>query len=76
MRSFPWIATVVAIVVVANPVGLGFLRALWSSEQLARNIATPIVALAAILLAVAAFIESAVRRRRLRDAGDDVDRGQ
>jgi hypothetical protein len=67
VRLFPWIALILAAVVIFNPVGFGFLRsAFWSNEQLSRNIAQPIVFIAFAILAALALVEMLVRYWRLR----------
>ena len=59
---WPWISVLLTAVVALNPVGLDFLRSAFSaSEQLARNIAQPIVLIALAILALVGLLEWLVR---------------
>jgi membrane-associated PAP2 superfamily phosphatase len=67
MRLIPWVALIFAAAVIFNPVGFGFLRnAFWSNELLSRNIAKPIVFIALAILVSLALLEVLVRYWRLR----------
>ncbi|UWU89553.1 hypothetical protein [Bradyrhizobium sp. CB1015] len=70
---WPWISLLLGVVVALNPVGLDFLHsAFFAGEQLARNIAQPIVltALAIIVLVVVLewLLRSFLVKRRARGA--------
>lgn len=67
MRLVPWITLILAVVVIFNPIGFGFIRsAYWSGEQLSRNIAQPLVLIGLGILILLAGIEIAIRYARLR----------
>lgn len=70
MRKWPWITTVVAVVLAVSPVGQAFIDGAFSSEALSRNIARPILIGAALVLVTLGLLEAwiwrIVRRRRLR----------
>lgn len=62
MRRLPWVTLLLATAAVLNPVGIEILRnAFWSSEQLSRNIAQPIVFSAAGILIVLGILEMLVK---------------
>lgn len=70
---WPWISLLLGAVVALNPVGLDFLHsAFFAGEQLARNIAQPIVLTALAVMVLAAMLEWLVRsfwvKRRARGA--------
>ncbi|WOH78457.1 hypothetical protein RX327_21165 [Bradyrhizobium sp. BEA-2-5] len=70
---WPWISLLLSAALVCNPVGLDFLRsAFFAGEQLARNIAQPIVLTALAVMVVVVVLEWLVRsliaRRRARGA--------
>lgn len=70
---WPWISLLLGAVVALNPIGLDFLRsAVFSGEQLSRNIAQPIVLSALAILVLIGIIEWLVRlivfKRRARGA--------
>ena len=70
---WPWISLLLGAVVALNPIGFDFLHsAFFAGEQLARNIAQPIVltALAVIVLAVVLewLVRSFLVKRRARGA--------
>ncbi|PIT01645.1 hypothetical protein TSA1_13320 [Bradyrhizobium nitroreducens] len=70
---WPWISLLLGAVVALNPIGLDFLHsAFFAGEQLARNIAQPIVLIALALMAVVVVLEWLVRsflvKRRARGA--------
>ncbi|MBR0993758.1 hypothetical protein JQ580_23825 [Bradyrhizobium japonicum] len=70
---WPWISLLLGAVVVLNPVGLEFLHsAFFASEQLARNIAQPIVLIALAVMVMAVMLEWLMRsflvKRRARGA--------
>lgn len=70
---WPWISLLLGAVVALNPVGLDFLHsAFFAGEQLARNIAQPLVltALAVIVLVVVLewLVRSFLVKRRARGA--------
>ena len=72
---WPWISLLLSAVSVLNPVGLDFLHsAFFAGEQLARNIAQPIVLTALAIMAVVIGLEWLVRsliaRRRARGVTD------
>ena len=67
LKYLPWITAVLTVVLIFNPLGFDFIRtAFFSSEQLSRNIAQPIVAIAAVILAGLAVAETALRHWRRR----------
>ncbi|MBB4367402.1 MULTISPECIES: hypothetical protein [Bradyrhizobium] len=68
---WPWISLLLGAVVALNPVGLDFLHsAFFAGEQLARNIAQPIVLTALAIMVLAVLLEWLVRsflvKRRAR----------
>jgi hypothetical protein len=70
---WPWISLLLGAVVALNPIGLDFLRsAFFAGEQLARNIAQPIVLIALAVMVVVVVLEWLVRsllvKRRARGA--------
>ncbi|QOZ09439.1 hypothetical protein [Bradyrhizobium sp. CCBAU 51765] len=70
---WPWISLLLGAVVALNPIGLDFLRsAFFAGEQLARNIAQPIVLTALAVMVVVVALEWLVRsllvKRRARGA--------
>ncbi len=70
---WPWISLLLGAIVALNPVGLDFLHsAFLAGEQLARNIAQPIVLTALAIIALVVLLEWLVRsflvRRRARGA--------
>jgi len=70
---WPWISLLLGAVVALNPIGFDFLHsAFFAGEQLARNIAQPIVltALAVIVLVVVLewLVRSFLVKRRARGA--------
>ncbi|PAY05474.1 hypothetical protein CK489_29280 [Bradyrhizobium sp. UFLA03-84] len=59
---WPWISLLLSAVLVLNPVALDFLHsAFFAGEQLARNIAQPIVLTALAIMAVVIGLEWLVR---------------
>ena len=59
---WPWISLLLTAAVALNPVGLDFLRsAFFAGEQLARNIAQPIVLTAMAILGLIGALEWLVR---------------
>ena len=67
VRRLPWITLALTSVLLLNPVGLGFVcDAFFASEQLTRNIALPIVLMAAAVTTAVLIIEIAIRRWILR----------
>ncbi len=72
---WPWISLLLSAALVLNPVGLDFLHsAFFAGEQLARNIAQPIVLTALAIMAVVIGLEWLVRsliaRSRARGVTD------
>lgn len=70
---WPWISLLLGAVVALNPIGLDFLHsAFFASEQLARNIAQPIVLTALAVMVLVVVLEWLVRsllvKRRARGA--------
>ncbi|QIG92213.1 MULTISPECIES: hypothetical protein [unclassified Bradyrhizobium] len=70
---WPWISLLLSAALVLNPVGLDLLHsAFFAGEQLARNIAQPIVLTALVIMAVVVGLEWLVRtliaRSRARGA--------
>lgn len=70
---WPWISLLLGAVVALNPIGLDFLRsAFFAGEQLARNIAQPIVLTALAVMVLMVVLEWLVRsllvKRRARGA--------
>ncbi|MBB4259659.1 MULTISPECIES: hypothetical protein [unclassified Bradyrhizobium] len=70
---WPWISLLLGAVVALNPIGLDFLHsAFFAGEQLARNIAQPIVLIALAVMVLALMLEWLVRsflvKRRARGA--------
>lgn len=69
--AWPWISLLLIVFAVLNPIGLDFIRtALFSNEQLSRNIAGPIVLMALAAAGVLALIEFVVRMALLRRTQD------
>jgi hypothetical protein len=65
--AWPWISLLLVAFAVLNPIGLDFIRtALFSNEQLSRNIAGPVVLMVLAVLCVLALIEFFVRVALLR----------
>jgi hypothetical protein len=65
--AWPWMSLLLIALALLNPIGLDFVRAaLFSSEQLSRNIAGPIVLMALAILCALALIEFFVRVAVLR----------
>jgi hypothetical protein len=65
--ALPWISLLLIVFAALNPIGLDFLRsALFSNEQLSRNIAGPIVLMVLAALCVLALVEFFVRIAVLR----------
>ena len=59
---WPWISLLLTAAVAFNPVGLDFLRsAFFAGEQLARNIAQPIVLITMAILGLIGALEWLVR---------------
>lgn len=70
---WPWISLLLGAVVALNPIGLDFLQsAFFAGEQLARNIAQPIVLTALAVMVLVVVLEWLVRsllvKRRARGA--------
>jgi hypothetical protein len=66
---WPWISLLLIVLTALNPVGLDFIRtALWSGEQLSRNIAGPIALMVLVVLLALALIEFSVRLVLMRGA--------
>ena len=70
---WPWISLLLGAVVALNPIGLDFLHsAFFAGEQLARNIAQPIVLAALAVMVLVMVLEWLVRsllvKRRARGA--------
>ncbi len=70
---WPWISLLLGAVVALNPIGLDFLHsAFFAGEQLARNIAQPIVLTALAVTVLAVMLEWLLRsflvKRRARGA--------
>ena len=62
MKSVPWISILLAAALVLNPIGFAFLdQAFLSGEQLSRNIALPLVLVAAGGVAFLAVVEAGIR---------------
>ena len=67
--AWPWISLLLIVLAVLNPIGLDFMsQALFSNEQLSRNIAGPIVLMALAGLGALALVEFVVRNVLLRRA--------
>ena len=67
--ALPWISLLLIALAVLNPIGLDFIRlALFSNEQLSRNIAGPIVLMVLAILCALALVEFFVRMALLRRA--------
>lgn len=64
--AVPWLSLLVTAIAVLNPVGMDFLRSAFSSEQLSRDIARPIVLMVFAGLALLALIEWLVRVMLIR----------
>ncbi|WP_025036489.1 hypothetical protein [Bradyrhizobium sp. DOA9] len=59
---WPWISLLLGAIVALNPVGLDFLHsAFFAGEQLARNIAQPIVLTALAIIVLVVVLEWLVR---------------
>ncbi|ERF85774.1 hypothetical protein JQ559_08585 [Bradyrhizobium viridifuturi] len=72
---WPWISLLLSAVLVLNPVGLDLVHsAFFAGEQLARNIAQPIVPTALAIMAVVIgfewLVRSLIARSRARGATD------
>ena len=72
---WPWISLLLSAVLVLNPVGLDLVQsAFFAGEQLARNIAQPIVPTALAIMAVVIgfewLVRSLIARSRARGATD------
>ncbi|MGX1164280.1 hypothetical protein AB7M16_000546 [Bradyrhizobium sp. USDA 372] len=70
---WPWISLLLGAIVALNPIGLDFLHsAFFAGEQLARNIAQPIVLTALAIIVLVVVLEWLVRsflvKRRARGA--------
>ncbi|MEY9752811.1 hypothetical protein ABIE73_000206 [Bradyrhizobium yuanmingense] len=70
---WPWISLLLGVIVALHPVGLDFLHsAFFAGEQLARNIAQPIVLTALAIIVLVVLLEWLVRsflvKRRVRGA--------
>ncbi|WP_407189678.1 hypothetical protein [Bradyrhizobium centrosematis] len=70
---WPWISLLLGAVVALNPIGLDFLHsAFFAGEQLARNIAQPIVLTTLAVMVLVAVLEWLMRsflvKRRARGA--------
>ncbi|AWL95946.1 MULTISPECIES: hypothetical protein [Bradyrhizobium] len=70
---WPWISLLLGAAVALNPIGLDFLHsAFFAGEQLARNIAQPVVLIALAVMVLAVMLEWLVRsflvKRRARGA--------
>ena len=70
---WPWLSLLLGVIVALNPVGLDFLHsAFFAGEQLARNIAQPIVLTALAIIVLVVLLEWLVRsflvKRRARGA--------
>ncbi|MCA1525576.1 hypothetical protein I6F46_10760 [Bradyrhizobium yuanmingense] len=70
---WPWISLLLGVIVALNPVGLDFLHsAFFAGEQLARNIAQPIMLTALAIIVLVVLLEWLVRsflvKRRARGA--------
>ncbi|MET3333363.1 hypothetical protein ABIF61_001887 [Bradyrhizobium japonicum] len=70
---WPWMSLLLGAVVALNPIGLDFLHsAFFAGEQLARNIAQPVVLIALAVMVLAVMLEWLVRsflvKRRARGA--------
>ena len=62
IARWPWITSLLSAALVLNPVGLGFLHsAFLADEQLARNIAQPIVLACLAVIALVIGLEWLVR---------------
>ena len=60
--AWPWMSLLLVALAALNPVGLDFIQtALFSNEQLSRNIAGPIVLMALAILCALALVEFVVR---------------
>ncbi|GIQ71858.1 hypothetical protein [Bradyrhizobium sp. RD5-C2] len=67
---WPWISLLLSAALVFNPVGLDFLHsAFFAGEQLARNIAQPIVLTALAIMALVTGLEWLVRSLIARSRG-------
>jgi hypothetical protein len=65
--AWPWMSLLLVALAALNPVGLDFIQtALFSNEQLSRNIAGPIVLTALAILCALALVEFVVRMLLLR----------
>ncbi|MDH2381603.1 hypothetical protein [Bradyrhizobium sp. CER78] len=72
---WPWISLLLSAVLVCNPVGFDLLHsAFFAGEQLARNIAQPIVLTALAIMAVAIGLEWLVRSLIARSRARGVTR--
>jgi len=62
MQRWPWIAGLISAAAALNPIGQDFIiAAFFSGEQLSRNIAQPLVFIAALALVVLGLVEWWIR---------------
>jgi hypothetical protein len=65
--AWPWMSSLLFALAALNPIGLDFIRtALFSNEQLSRNIAGPIVLIVLAILCALALVEFVIRMLLLR----------
>jgi hypothetical protein len=57
MTRWPWITTIVAVLLAVSPPGCELITALDSGEALSRNIARPIVTMVAVILLAFGLLE-------------------
>jgi hypothetical protein len=57
MRRWPWITTIVAVLLAVSPPGCQIIAALDSGEALSRNIAQPIATMVAVILLAFGLLE-------------------
>jgi hypothetical protein len=62
MTKWPWVTTVVTVVLVVSPIGQAFIEGAFSGEAQSRNIARPILVSAALVVAVCFVLEAWIWR--------------
>jgi hypothetical protein len=63
MKQWPWITTIVTVLLAVTPPGWELISALGSGEALSRNIAGPIVMTVALILLVLGMLEWVMWRK-------------
>jgi hypothetical protein len=62
MKNWPWITTIIAVIVLAlTPLGWSLISGLMSGEALSRNIAGGVLTIVMLILLVVGLLESLIR---------------